>query len=58
METFLVFCDTDEDGNITAFVAGPRVLPDRQYEYFFFLTEAVEPADYRVVDGKLVRKEV
>jgi hypothetical protein len=55
---FLVFCDADENGNITGFVAGPKVIPDRQYEYFFFLMDAVDPSEYKVSNGELVLKEV
>ncbi|WP_187443521.1 hypothetical protein [Rossellomorea aquimaris] len=53
---FLVFCNTDEQGNITLFVAGPRIIPDKQYEHFFFLTEPIEPSDYKVENGQLVEK--
>jgi hypothetical protein len=53
---FLVFCDADAGGNITGFVAGAKVIPDRQYEYFFFLAEAIDPSEYRIENSILVAK--
>lgn len=32
----LLFCDTDENGNITEALSGINVIPDRQYAYFFY----------------------
>lgn len=54
----LLFCDVDENGNITSSLHGRNVIPTRQYQYFFYLTEEIDVNDYLVIDGKLVSKEV
>jgi len=53
---FLVFCDADEQGNITDYIAGRNIIPSRQYDYFFFLMNEIDVADYKIVDGQLVLK--
>jgi hypothetical protein len=53
---FLVYADTDEEGNITEALAGPRVIPDKQYQYFFFLTSEIDLFDYKIINGKLTLK--
>jgi hypothetical protein len=58
----LIFIDTDELGNITEFFAGSRIIPDKQYDYFFF-KDAIDveveglQQNYEVVNDQLVRKE-
>lgn len=37
---YLVFCDVDEQGNITDAFTGMNIIPSRQYDYFFFTTDA------------------
>jgi hypothetical protein len=32
----LLFCDADENGNITDALTGVNIIPDRQYDYFFY----------------------
>lgn len=54
----LLFCNVDENGKITDSLFGERVIPMKQYDYFFFLTEDVETVadnipNYRVVNGQL-----
>jgi hypothetical protein len=54
----LLFCDVDENGKLVESFVGERIIPMKQYDYFFFLTEDVEEVaqnipNYRVVDGKL-----
>ena len=54
----LVFCDVDENGKIIESYIGDRIIPMKQYDYFFYLLEdqnyIVENIpNYRVVDGKL-----
>jgi hypothetical protein len=50
---FLVFCDADEEGQITAYVAGQYIMPDRQYQYFYYLNESIDVSEYKIVDNKL-----
>lgn len=56
----LLFCNVDEDGWITDSIFGDRVIPMRQYDYFFYLadknteTVAAELPGYRVVDRQLM----
>lgn len=36
---YLVFCDVDEEGNITDALVGTNIIPNRQYDYFFFTSD-------------------
>lgn len=38
---YLVYVNTDDDGNIINALAG-QVIPDRQYDHFFYLNEPVD----------------
>jgi hypothetical protein len=54
----LLFCDVDQEGKITDSLIGDRVIPMKQYDYFFYLSEEVTSVtqkipNYRVVDGQL-----
>jgi hypothetical protein len=54
----LLFCDVDENGKIVDSIMGERVIPMRQYHYFFFLVEspvivAQNIPNYIVVNGEL-----
>lgn len=53
---YLVFCNTDDDGRITEALDGINVIPNKQYDYFFFLDKGIDVMDYKVTDGKLVKK--
>lgn len=58
MAGVLLFCDVDENGKLVESFVGERIIPMKQYDYFFFLTEDVEIVgqnipNYRVVDGQL-----
>lgn len=58
---FILYADTDASGNITTAYQGVNIIPDRQYQYYFFLgerTESLDVSDYAVVSGELMRKEV
>lgn len=50
-----IFLDCDEAGNITSLIAGKSVIPDRQYQYFFYKDAYVGESiqNYKVVDGEL-----
>ncbi|MBT2682666.1 hypothetical protein [Bacillus sp. ISL-37] len=50
----LVYCDTDNDGNIIDALIGANIIPSRQYDYFFFSTDAgvlEDIAQYKVNAG-------
>lgn len=47
-DPILLFCDSDEEGNITSALLGRRIIPDRQYKHFF----VVETDDLDVIMGK------
>jgi hypothetical protein len=54
----LLFCDVDEDGKIVDSLAGDRVIPLKQYDYFFYLQQEVDTVVanlpyYRVVNNQL-----
>jgi hypothetical protein len=54
----LLFCDVDDEGRIIESLIGERVIPMRQYQYFFFLMDDIEIvteniSNYRVVDNQL-----
>lgn len=55
----LLFCNVDENGRIINFIAGKYIIPDRQYDYFFYLTENIvdDLHNYKVVDGVLTKTE-
>lgn len=42
MAGYVVYCNTDEDGNITNGCWGINIIPDRQYDHFFYLNEPVD----------------
>jgi hypothetical protein len=54
----LLFCDIDENGNITTWLHGRYVVPTRQYQHFFYLTEEIDVTEYEVIDGQLFPKDV
>jgi hypothetical protein len=54
----LLFCDVDANGKIIDSLLGVRIIPMKQYDYFFYLQEDVEIVvknipNYKVVDGQL-----
>jgi hypothetical protein len=54
----LLFCDVDEEGKIVESLLGDRIIPLKQYDYFFYLQEdkeivAAKIPNYRVVNGQL-----
>ena len=54
----LLFCDVDENGKIIESLVGQRIIPMRQYQYFFYLMEPVDTVvsnipNYRIIDGQL-----
>ncbi|WP_419955948.1 hypothetical protein ACN6MT_11405 [Neobacillus niacini] len=54
----LLFCDVDSEGKIVDSLIGDRVIPLRQYQYFFYLQEVVNVVvanvpNYRVTNGQL-----
>ncbi|NJP37202.1 hypothetical protein [Alkalicoccus luteus] len=54
-----IYCDVDENGDITESVSGQRIVPDRQYDYFFMVEDQEIPnhiEDYKVEDRQLVKK--
>lgn len=53
---YLIYADADGLGNITEALAGPRVIPDKQYQYFFYLEQAINLFDYQIVNDELVLK--
>lgn len=55
---FLVFCDVDEEGNITEYIAGKAVIPGRQYDHFIYLEKEIDVSFYKmdIESRKLVLK--
>jgi len=57
---YLIYCNTDVDGNIIESIDGIRIIPDKQYEHFFFKEKEIDLMQYKVklIDGKaeLVKK--
>lgn len=54
----LLFCNVDENGKIIESICGERVIPMKQYQYFFYLNDDIETVNkntpnYRVVNGQL-----
>ena len=57
----LFFCDVDEEGKILDSLIGVRVIPMRQYNYFFYLIDNYETVlqklpNYKVIDGQLTQE--
>ena len=36
---YLLFCDVDTVGNLTDAFSGVNIIPAKQYDYFFFITD-------------------
>lgn len=59
---FVYFVDVDENGNITGSMCGERVIPDKQYDFFFYRDPSYADTlhEYRVelngYKAELVRK--
>lgn len=54
----LLFCDVDEQGKIIESLVGDKVIPMKQYQYFFYVQDEVNNvvdnvSKYRIVDGQL-----
>jgi hypothetical protein len=54
----LLFCDVDGEGKIIDSLIGERIIPMKQYDYFFYLMDDVETVasnipNYRIVNGQL-----
>jgi hypothetical protein len=47
----LVFVNIDADGNVIESLYGNTIIPDREYDFFFFTTEEIasNAHDYKVV---------
>jgi hypothetical protein len=47
----LLFVNIDENGNIIESLYGHNIIPDREYDFFFFTTEeiAMTAHQYKVV---------
>lgn len=55
MEGFLVYANVDKNGNIKEGLSGFNIIPDRQYDYFFFLDKEIDLMDYKIENNKLVK---
>jgi hypothetical protein len=59
----LLYVNIDEEGNIIDSLYGQNIIPDREYDFFFYTTEeiAANAFDYKVAIVKmkptLVKKE-
>lgn len=58
-----LYCNVNEEGKIIESVVGERLLPTKQYDYFFYITDltADEITDniskYRIVDRALTLQD-
>ena len=56
----LVYVDVDDAGNIVDIEAGRRIIPSKQFKYFFIVDDEdilFTPEKFKVVSGELVKKE-
>lgn len=53
---FLIFANADKNGEIIDAITGYNIIPDKQYQYFFFRKKPIDIERYKIVDGKLVEK--
>ncbi|WHY75700.1 hypothetical protein QNH20_16400 [Neobacillus sp. WH10] len=54
----LLFCNVDEQGKIIEAILGERIIPEKQYDYFFYLIEDPEKVsqnipNYRIINNQL-----
>lgn len=54
----LLYCDVDYQGKIVDSLLGDRIIPLKQYDHFFYLTEEIDTVvrnlpNYRIVNGQL-----
>ncbi len=52
--------DVDEQGNIILALVGTRVVPDKEYDYYFEREDIdvdTFTVDYKVINGELVKAE-
>jgi hypothetical protein len=51
----LLFVNIDETGNVIEALYGENIIPDREYDFFFYTTEevAANAFDYRVAIVKM-----
>ena len=48
---YLVFCNADEDGRIIEGIQGVNIIPDKEYDFFFYLGEGnkeIDLIDYKI----------
>jgi hypothetical protein len=53
-----VYIDADSEGNIELSLAGTRVIPDKEYQFYFEVEELdfdSFPEKYKVINGELVK---
>lgn len=50
-----MYVNVSEDGEIIEGLTGVNVIPDRQYDFFFYLDEKIDLLKYKVEDGQLVK---
>lgn len=55
----LLFCNVDANGKITESIQGKKIIPSKQYDYFFFLMNDAETVNqnidkYKVINGQLI----
>lgn len=51
MNNIQVYCDVDENGNFTDVVIGQKIIPNRQYQFFFLTNDTgilTNPNNYKV----------
>jgi hypothetical protein len=54
----LLFCNTDATGNLVSCVYGERIIPQQQYEYFFFLTMTQEEIEQNLARMKVIDRQL
>lgn len=51
MGNILVYCNVDDIGNFTEIILGRKIIPDRDYQYFFITEDTgilTSPNNYKV----------
>lgn len=51
MGNILVYANVDLNGNLTEVIAGQKIIPDKQYSYYFYTSDTgimVNSSDYKV----------
>jgi hypothetical protein len=54
----LLFCNADTNGKIIESLVGDRVIPLKQYDYFFYINKDTETVLQEIPNYKIINREL